>query len=215
MPPNFIFRSYRPQTWQFHLFFLVLSKSKFSQSPKGGLRDPLLRKAYSLWSGRFWICGEWGGGTAQQLFGGFTTMWRVFRRFFKLSPQSWMFEIVLTNGCPKDYFIEISELLNSRLVCRTKANPGFVLLFTHSPFRHESGTWSGNILSGESDTYESEFPCSINVLPWMWWWMRKYSRIQKPLLLCKHSLNKPFFLPIRHEGWQTALHFVWKNGSGY
>ena len=35
LPPNFIFQCYRPQTWQFYLFFLALSKSSMnSQSPK-------------------------------------------------------------------------------------------------------------------------------------------------------------------------------------
>ena len=47
LPPNFIFQCYRPQTWQFYLFFSC-SFHFWYKVPRSG--DPLLRKAYSAQS---------------------------------------------------------------------------------------------------------------------------------------------------------------------
>ena len=43
LPPNFIFQCYRPQTWQFYIFFPALSFLVIHKVTS--LRNPLLQKA--------------------------------------------------------------------------------------------------------------------------------------------------------------------------
>ena len=94
-----------------------------------------------------------------------------------------------------------------------RLGPGFVLPFTHKTWvRNQNflvSSWIRTLLNPElkvetlySDTYESEFPCSVNALwiriSWMWW-------IRKSLLQCKrplstHASSPPFLVEILLSG---------------